>query len=105
MATKKPEVRDPGVPKHTETPLVLHPTPRDAKLQASHDLLLQHLTTIIGQIVWGHHGVTRLQALMALSVMRDACDLQEHRGEEIRVGQLVRVTPAYIQQMMEQAER
>ena len=108
MATRKQEVAariavsdTEGHVVHNEMPLVLHPTPREAKLQASHDALLQHLTTIIGQIVYGHHGVTRLQALMALSAMRDAAPLQEKRKPH--PGQIVQVSVDWIVKTIERA--
>jgi hypothetical protein len=48
-------------------------------LQQTHDELAQHLCILLGQLVYGHHGITRMQALMALGALGDAVgNIAEH---------------------------
>lgn len=51
-------------------------------LQTSHDELAQQLTSLISQMVYGHHSPTRAQVLMALAALRDAVPLVSQQSPE-----------------------
>lgn len=51
-------------------------TKRAAALQESHDALIQQLAVLVGQTIYGHHGITRMQVLTALDAMHKAIELQ-----------------------------
>jgi hypothetical protein len=45
-----------------------------AALQKSHDDLMRHMGVLLSQLAWGHHGITRMQALLASATLKKAAD-------------------------------
>jgi hypothetical protein len=55
-------------------------------LQDSHDAMAQQLAVLLGQVVYGHHGITRLQVLMAAEELKKAIPFTAQRTVDERMG-------------------
>jgi hypothetical protein len=55
-------------------------------LQQSHDAMAQQLAVLLGQMVYGHHGITCIQVLMAAETLKIAVPLQASPEVIARMG-------------------
>lgn len=73
-------------------------------LQESHDALAQQLAVLLGQVVYGHHGITRLQVLFAAEELRKAMPLVSSRREQARMG-VVPPSAEWVEALIVKAQR